>query len=153
MNVISAWQAALAAEHRAVFGYGVLGPHLRGADQVLAVACSDAHEQLRDRTSAALAAAGQTPVAPEADYPALYPVTSAGAARALAIRLEDECADAWRYLYLVAASASAPTSGAKSLAANARTGAQTSLNASAVRATKWRVVTDPARTTEPFPGI
>jgi hypothetical protein len=146
-HVTDAWQAALAAEHRAVFGYGLLGPHLRGSDQVLAIACSDAHEQLRDRTSTTLAASGATPVAPEADYPALYPVASAAAARALAARLEDWCAAAWRYLYLVAASSTG------ALANSARTAGQTALNATAVRATKWHDVIDPAKATQPFPGI
>jgi hypothetical protein len=49
------------------------------------------------------AAAGLVPVAPEADYPALYPVSDAAAARALAARVEDDCAGAWRYLYAQAA--------------------------------------------------
>jgi hypothetical protein len=136
----AAWQAALAAEHQAVFGYGLLGPRLSGADQQLAVTCSDAHETLRDRTQEALARAGSTPVAPLADYPALYPVRDAAAARALAARLEDACAAAWRYLYLQAAS----TAGARGR--QLRPLAQAALTASAVRAAQWR------RATVAFPG-
>src|SRR5436305_1470713 len=60
----SAWQAALAAEHEAVFGYGVLGPHVTGSDEQLAISCSSAHEALRDATEADLAGVGLTPVAP-----------------------------------------------------------------------------------------
>lgn len=142
-----AWQAALAAEHRAAFGYGLLGPQLTGADQVLARTCADAHEAQRDAAQAALATAGLAPVPPEADYPALYPVPSAKAARALAVRLEDGCAAAWRFLYLQAASSSAAR--ARAL----RTVAQRGLTASAVRATKWRAVIDPARAATAFPGI
>ena len=72
-----AWQAALAAEHQAAFGYALLGPRLSGDDRALAVACSDAHEALRDATAAAIAAAGLVPDPPQADYPALYPVAGA----------------------------------------------------------------------------
>jgi hypothetical protein len=143
----AAWQAALAAEHQAVFGYALLGPHLTGADQQLAVASSDAHESLRDRTEASLDAAGLTPVAPRVDSPSLYPVTSARSARALALRLEDECASAWRFLYAQAAS------GPGARAAALRTSTQSALTASAVRASRWRVIVDPARPTTPFPGI
>jgi hypothetical protein len=143
--VTDAWQAALAAEHRAAFGYGVLGPHLNRTDQVLAVACSDAHEQLRDRAAAAVSAAGASPVDPRPDYPDLYPVRTAAAARALALRLEDSCAEAWRFLYLRAATGNG--------SAAVRDAAQSALNASAVRAAKWRVLIDPAAATEAFPGI
>jgi hypothetical protein len=142
-----AWQAALAAEQQAAFGYALLGPQLTGTQQQLAVSFSDAHESLRDATSAAVARAGLTPVPPRADYPSLYPVADAASARRLAIRLEDNCAAAWRYLYLRAAS---------SAGAHARTlrgQAQNALTASAVRATQWRAVVTPSRATTPFPGI
>jgi hypothetical protein len=142
-----AWQAALSTEHQAVFGYSLLGPRLDAADRARAVSCSDAHEALRDSTQAALARAGRTPVAPQADYPGLYPVPSAASARRLAVRLEDECAAAWRFLYLRAASA--PTARGRSL----RTTAQDGLDASAVRAAQWRRLVDPTRPTVPFPGI
>jgi hypothetical protein len=142
-----AWQAALAAEHQAVFGYGVLGPHLTGADQQLAVSSSDAHESLRDRTEATLAAARLTPDGPQADYPVLYPVPARTSALALAVRLEDDCASAWRFLYLRAAS----TSGQR--ASQLRASAQTALTASAVRAARWRSIVTPSHATTPFPGI
>jgi hypothetical protein len=146
-TLTTAWQAALAGEHRAVFGYGVLGPHLRGAEQVLAVACSDAHEQLRDRTVGALGAAGGNPVTAEIDYPDLFPIPDAATARAVAIGLEDNCAAAWRYAFLVAASMSG------TVARSVRTSAQAALTASAVRAAKWRVIVDPDAATVAFPGI
>lgn len=143
--VVAAWQAALAAEHQAVFGYGLLGPRLRGGAQRLAVACSDAHEALRDATEQALAAAGLAPVSPAADYPGLYPVPDASAAAGLAARLEDECAAAWRYLYAQTASTAAPPAGLRATA-------QDALTASAIRAARWRHLLDPARATTPFPG-
>jgi hypothetical protein len=140
----AAWQAALAAEHQAVFGYALLGPQLSGTDQQLAVTCSNAHEMSRDTTEVAIAASGVSPVAPSADYPSLYPVTNRGAARSLAVRLEDECAAAWRFLYLQAAS--------EPPARDLRTAAQHALTASAVRAVQWRALVDPLHATRPFPG-
>jgi hypothetical protein len=143
-----AWQAALASEHRAAFGYGLLGAHLHGSPQLaLAIACSDAHEALRDATEEAISAAGLAPVAAAADYPDLYPVNDPGQAAALAVHVEDGCAAAWRFLYSVAAeSTGAPTT-------RLRSTAQTALTASAIRATKWRLVTDPSSATVAFPGL
>jgi hypothetical protein len=142
----SAWQAALAAEQQAAFGYSLLGPHLAAADQQLAVTCSDAHETLRDATATALSAAGLAPVAPQPDYPALYPVADAAAARNLAVRLEDAGAAAWRYLYLQAAS----TTGARPR--TLRGAAQKGLTASAVRAARWRAIVSPTHASTAFPG-
>lgn len=153
-----AWQGALAAEQRAVFGYGLLGAQLHGSPRLpLAISCSDAHEQLRDRTATAVAAAGLTPVAPAADYPDLYPVTSAAHAVALAPHLEDGCAAAWRYLYAVAADttvSAAPGAPATRLdPATLRRAAQAALTASAIRATRWRTASGTRPATTPFPGI
>jgi hypothetical protein len=144
--VDAAWRAALAAEHQAVFGYGLLGPRLAGAQQQLAAASSDAHESLRDTTAASMARSRVAPVAPLADYPALYPVPDAAHGRALAVRLEDACAAAWRYLYLRAASDPGPAAQAL------RAPAQAALTASAVRGARWRAQLSPAQPTQPFPG-
>lgn len=147
-TVQDAWQGALAAEQRAAFGYGLLGAHLHGSPHLeLAIACSNDHEELRDATELSIAAGGVTPAAPAADYPDLYPVADADQAAALAVRLEDGCAAAWRYLYAVAAGPAG--SGMKALRATA----QGALTASAVRATKWRKVTDPSAATVAFPGL
>ncbi len=142
-----AWQAALAAEQQAAFGYPLLGPQLGGADRDLARGCQAAHEALRDATAAGIAAGGLTPVAPLGDYPALYPVAGARAAQTLAIRLEDACAAAWRYLYAEAAQNGDPPATAR------RREAQHGLTASAVRATQWRRAAGHTRATVAFPGI
>lgn len=143
----AAWQAALGAEHQAVFGYALAGARLSGSDRALAMSCSDAHATIRDAMESAIAMAGLIPATPEADYSALYPVPDAPAARRLAVRLEDACAQAWRYLY--ARTVAATGSRARTLRAQA----QQQLIGSAVRATKWRELVDPARATTPFPGI
>ncbi|MCU1669099.1 MAG: hypothetical protein JWP40_2026 [Blastococcus sp.] len=142
-----AWQVALGAEQQAVFGYDLLGPRLdTSAESDRARACQDQHAILRDSTSSAIVAAGRGPVAPAADYPALYPVADAQAARRLAVRLEEDCAAAWRYLYALAAVQATPPQGL-------RAAAQTALTSSAVRATRWRLAAQPASPTVAFPGI
>lgn len=143
----SAWQGALAAEEEAVFGYGLLGARLAGPNRNLALEYQTAHGELRDTTRAALAAAGLVPVPPAADYPALYPVSTPSTARALAVRLEERCAGAWRFLYLAAASDG--TAAGRRL----RAPAQQALIDSAVRATRWRSVVQPQHATVPFPGL
>jgi hypothetical protein len=147
-TLIDAWQAALAAEQQASFGYDLLGAHLHGTPQLpLAVACSNAHDQLATATAQQLADAAQPPVAPAADYPALYPVGDARTARLLAVRLEDQCAAAWRYLYAVAADS------AEARAPALRARAQGALTMSAVRATRWRRAARLPRSTVAFPGL
>ncbi len=144
--LLDAWQGALAAEHEAVFGYGVLGPRLPADRRAAARRDQAAHAAARDHTDAALRAAHRSPVAALVDYPALYPVADVAAAQRLAVRLEEHCAAAWRYLYLRAASTD--TSQAGSL----RTDAQGALSASAVRAARWRLLVTPSAATVAFPG-
>ena len=147
-TLTDAWQRALAAEQQAVFGYALAGSHLvPGTGSDLARTCQDAHAALRDQASTAITAAGALPVPPAADYPDLYPVTDARSAQRLAARLETDAATAWRYLYAVAAEALGAPS------APARAAGQAALIASAVRATRWRAMLDPASATVPFPGI
>ncbi|GAB2488551.1 ferritin family protein [Jatrophihabitans fulvus] len=144
--VDDAWQAALAAEHRAVFGYGLAGPRLDGDERRLAADCEQAHETARDDTTSALAAAGAAPVGPLAGYPELGSVRDAAAARRCAVSVEQGCAAAWRALFAAAAAdGSAPES--------VRARAQQQLTASAVRAVRWRALVDPSRASDAFPGI
>ncbi|MCW2526947.1 MAG: hypothetical protein JWM76_1807 [Pseudonocardiales bacterium] len=145
-EVLSVWQAALAAEHAAIFGYGALGPRLGPVDTDLARADEAAHRLLRGSTARALTSAGADPVASRGDYPLPFAIDSGLAARRLALRLESACASAWRYLL---ANAATETGSLPSL----RAAAQTALTASAVRAMKWRALIDPSTPTEAFPGI
>jgi Domain of unknown function (DUF4439) len=148
MSVAAAWQAALAAEQQAVFGYALLGPRLTApADVALARSCQDAHEQLQKSTSAALVRVRLTPVPPPADYPALHPVPDARVARHLAVRLETDAAVAWRFLYAQAAAAHSPAAEFAALRPSIRRQAQDALTGSAVRAAQWRGAP------VPFPGI
>jgi len=85
----AALTAALAGEHAAVYGYGVVGARLEGRpDQVSARQAFDGHRARRAALEDLLRAAGTEPVAAEAAYDLGGPVTTAAAARALAARLE-----------------------------------------------------------------
>ncbi len=139
-DVLAAWQVALAAEQQAAFGYALLGPHLPADRQDLARSCQALHEQLRDDTADAIAAAGATPQAALGDYPALYSV----APLELAPQLEDDCAAAWRFYY--AALAAGGGSAAQ------RSIAQRGLTDSAVRATRWRLLSGKGQPVVAFPG-
>jgi hypothetical protein len=146
--LVDAWQAALSAEEQAVYGYGLLGPYVSGAAHVaLAHTCLAAHEGLRDDIVSAMTTAEQNPADPPADYPLLYPVSVGPAAAQLAVRLEQDAATAWRYLYVAASKSRGAT------ATMLRTAAQAALIASAVRAVQWRQTVAPTAATVPFPGI
>ena len=158
VGVLSAWQAALAAEHAAIFGYGALGPRLPAADTPLARADEAAHRAVRDATATAVVAAGADPIASRADYPLPHPLDSPLRARRFAVQLETTCASAWRYLLAAASTAPiTPTASTTATTAGAllaiRRSGQASLTSSAVRAMRWRARVDPAAPTEPFPGI
>jgi Domain of unknown function (DUF4439) len=86
---LQALQAALAAEHAAVYGYGVAGAMLTGADRALAMADWKAHQEARDTLEAMIAEMGATPVAASAAYELPFPVRDARSARLLAATLEE----------------------------------------------------------------
>jgi hypothetical protein len=160
--VIAAWQAALAAEQQAQFGYGLAGPRLVGSARGLAATYQARHGAIVVSTAETIRSGGANPVAPLVDYPALYPVATEAAARALVIRLEQDCASAWRYLYATASTPDLGTgkvndpgapSGTASGPGAARQSAQQYLIASATRATRWRLVSGTSPATVAFPGI
>ena len=97
---ITALQGALAAEHAAVYGYGVVGAMLSGADQALAHTDWIAHQEARDTLEAMLGKLGATPVAASPAYQLPFTVTDAAEAKALAALLEEGVTQA--YLAVVA---------------------------------------------------
>jgi hypothetical protein len=151
---IDAWQAALIAEHQAVFGYGLLGPRLAAGDRARAAAAQAAHEAARDAVEAAMTALGIIPTQPAPDYPQLHPANTPEQARALAIRLEEDCATAWRVLYLAAAVDPAAAAKAKLPdAPQRRHEAQAGLTAAAVAAAAWRKLAGVVPASRTFPGV
>ena len=99
---VPALQAALAAEHTAVYGYGIAGALLTGGDQAAALADWRTHEQARDTLEAMIVKLGATPVAASPAYALPFTVNDARSARRLAAALEDGVTQA--YLGLVAVS-------------------------------------------------
>jgi Domain of unknown function (DUF4439) len=131
---VAALQGALAAEHAAVYGYGVAGAMLTGGAQADARADWTAHQVARDTLEATLAKLGATPVAASPAYALPFAVTGAASAARLAATLEEGVTRA--YLGLVAVSDPA----LRSFAAMA-------MQASANRALAW------SGSTVAFPGM
>ena len=86
---VSALQGALAAEHAAVYGYGVVGAMLAGGLRSRARACWLAHQEARDTLESMLLKLGATPVAASPAYRLPFPVTGESSAVRLAVVLED----------------------------------------------------------------
>lgn len=101
-SVLAALQTALAAEHSACYGYGVVGAHLAQGSAALAAAGADwlAHQRARDQLTAMITDRGGQPVSSAVAYELPFPVTSATTAVQLAATMEDRVAHA--YLALVA---------------------------------------------------
>jgi hypothetical protein len=131
---VTALQGALAAEHAAVYGYGVVGAMLAGPGQANARADWTAHQVARDNLATMLTGLGATPVAASPAYQLPFAVTSAQSAARLAATLEEGVTRA--YLALVAV-------GNPSL----RTFAAQAMQTSANRTLAW------TGTTTAFPGM
>jgi Domain of unknown function (DUF4439) len=133
-QALPALQAALAAEHAAIYGYGVAGAMLGGAAQAAALTDWRLHQQARDTLEAMISKLGATPVAASAAYELPFPVDDARSARRLAVVLEDGVTQA--YLGVVAVTDPA-----------LRTFGALAMQPPANRAAAWR------GTTVAFPGM
>jgi hypothetical protein len=133
-SATGALQSALAAEHAAIYGYGVVGANLTGTMQATATSDWLAHQVARDTLEAMLRSGGAQPVAAAVGYQLPVAVRTPAEAAELATILEDRVATA--YLGLVALSA----------AALRRFGAL-QVRTAALRAAAWR------GSTVAFPGL
>jgi hypothetical protein len=122
---LRAIQAALAAEHAAVYGYGVVGGRVHKERRAEARAAYDAHRARRDALVREVRDLGGRPVAAAAGYELPFPVPDPAAAVRFAAELEDRVAGV--YSDLVRA-----TGGER------RRGAAGALREAAVRAVRWR---------------
>ncbi|MFY0409124.1 DUF4439 domain-containing protein [Solicola sp. PLA-1-18] len=93
-GLVDAWQEALAAEHAAVYAYGVVAGRLDRdtPPQVRATASYRAHLERRDVVAARIAAADAVPVQAEPAYELPGRITDAASARPVAQQVEDRCA-------------------------------------------------------------
>lgn len=99
-RALRALQAALAAEHAAVYGYGIAGAMLDGAGRARALRDWKLHQEARDTLQAMIVKLGATPVPASAAYDLPFAVRDAASARRLAVALEDGVTQA--YVGLVA---------------------------------------------------
>ncbi len=132
---------ALAAEHAAVWGYGVVGAALAEADRGTATGAEAAHRDVRDSVVTLLSARSTEPAAAEGAYALPFPVLSPVDAAALAVVLEDGTAAAWVRVLDQAAERST-----RELAVEALTGAE-------VRAVGWRTAAGRTPVTSALPGL
>ncbi|MGW7205148.1 ferritin-like domain-containing protein [Streptomyces sp. NPDC054837] len=122
---VAALQAALAAEHAAVYGYGVVGGRIREGRRTEAKSAYDAHRARRDALAREVRDLGGTPAAAAAGYALPFPVPDSDAAVRLAAELEDRVAGVYSDLVR------ATVDGRRSMAAEG-------LREAAVRAVRWR---------------
>ncbi|UQA92786.1 ferritin-like domain-containing protein [Streptomyces halobius] len=122
---LTAVQAALAAEHAAVYGYGVVGGRIADARRKEAQAAYDAHRARRDALHRTVRDLGGRPEAAAAAYELPFPVPDTAAAARLAAELEERLAAV--YADLVRA-------GGK----ERRREAAAALREAAVRSVRWR---------------
>jgi hypothetical protein len=92
VNQVEALQAALAGEHAALYGVGLAGGKLRSTRAAAVEDAFETHRARRDRLSALLVAAGETPVAAEPAYALPRPVTNAATAISLVLVIEQRIA-------------------------------------------------------------
>jgi hypothetical protein len=88
MTQVEALQAALAGEHAALYGVGVAGGKLSGTRFRDATNLFDQHRDNRDKLSALVVAAKETPVAADPAYDLPTAVTNAATAAALLLLIE-----------------------------------------------------------------
>jgi Domain of unknown function (DUF4439) len=137
----TALRDALAAEHAAVWGYGVVGAALAPNARQPAVDSEGAHRDVRDRLVALLDQRKADPVPAQGAYALPFPVLSAVDAARLAVVLEDGVASAWVHVLGGAADR------------DVRQLAVDTLSAAEVRAVAWRSTAGQTPVTNAFPGL
>lgn len=135
---------AVAAEHAAIYGYGLVSAHVMPDDNELV---SKAVAEHRDRREAAIAMlkdrSAKVPL-PAVGYQLPIVVKTPNSAAKLAIRMENDCAVAWRAVLEQASG--------EATAEQDRTFGVTALTQCAVMAARWRVVQGAWPVTDAFPG-
>lgn len=138
---VAALQAALAAEHAAVWAYDLASAFVTGSAASQLREAANTHQARRDATQRLLVDAGVQPVPPEPGYLTPEPVTDMASAVRLAITAETDVASGWRSVL----ERSAPDPTLRGMALDA-------LVDSAVRAARWRASAGITPVTVPFPG-
>ena len=140
---------ALAAEHAAVYAYGVVAAFALASRRDAVAAATRAHATRRDAVTDALTVDGATAPLSAPGYALPAAVIDAVTAMRLAVTLEDDTALAWRS---VLERSDPVTPSATPRAFEVRAAAVSALTDCAVRAAGWRLVLGIAPATRAFPG-
>jgi hypothetical protein len=122
---LKAVQAALGAEHAAVYGYGVVGGKVSEKLRAEAQSAYDAHRARRDELERVVRDVGHKPEPAAAAYALPFPVPDSDAAVRLAAELEERVAGVYSDLVRAAEG-------------ERRRDAARALREAAVRAARWR---------------
>jgi hypothetical protein len=136
----NALQDALAAEHAALWCYGLVVVYLGPEQGAQARADAEAHRVLRGAVETTLTQIGARPVSAQPAYATPQPVIDAASAAALALVAETDALAAWRSV--LERTSDRPL----------RQAALDALTAGTLRCTRWRVVTNTPPAVPVFPG-
>ena len=131
---------AIATEHGAIYGYGVVSAHSSPDDNALVSASLAGHRELREEAVAKLEGRSVAAPLPAMGYRMPLAVDGPAAAAKLAVRMEEDSVLAWRAVLEHAESV-----GDRELAVAA-------MKQAAVSAAKWRQVLGVVPPTVTFPG-
>ncbi|GFG76441.1 ferritin-like domain-containing protein [Mycobacterium botniense] len=136
----AALRDALATEHATIYGYGIVSAHAQPGVNDLVATALEQHRQRRDHVIELLAARSVPAPIAAAGYQLPIPVNTERDAARLAVRMENDCAVAWR---AVIEQAQTPPDRAFGV---------TALTQSAVLAARWNQVLGAWPITTAFPG-
>ncbi|QUQ71601.1 ferritin-like domain-containing protein [Kutzneria sp. CA-103260] len=139
-ETVDALQRALAAEHAAIWVYGLAGAFLPAASGAALTKGAEVHTVRRDATITTLKSAGATPKSAEPGYGTPQPLTNQSSAFTLLVAAETDTVSAWRSVL-----ENTSDSGVRKTALDALTDA-------AVRAMTWRQSGGQTPSTPPLPG-
>jgi hypothetical protein len=139
-DTVKAVQAALGAEHAALWVYGLVSAFLPDSFNAAVTEGTTGHRARRDTTELLLADAGKTPQPAEPAYVPPQPVTDQKSAIAVLVIAESDTTVAWRAVL------------ERTDDADLRRSALEALTAAAVRAVRWRRAAGQTPAAPPFPG-
>ena len=136
-----ALQAALAAEHAALWSYGLAVAFLDPAERAQARDDAEAHRTLRAAVETTLSQIGARAVSAQPSYATPQPVDDAASAAALAVVAETDALGAWRSVL------------ERTTDRPLRQAALDALTEGTLRCARWRVVVGSPPAIPVFPGL
>lgn len=131
---------AVTTEHAVIYGYGLVSAHSTPEENDLVAAAMAEHRDRREAAIAMLTARGVDPPLPAAGYQLPSQLDNPTDAANLAVRMEEDCAVAWRAVL------------ERATTAEQRTFAVTALTQAAVTGARWNRVLGVSPVTVAFPG-